>query len=106
MRRYSDAELAAIIRTGVRPDGRSVIAMPSDALRFLTDEDLGDIVAYLRSVPPVEGAGPEVRLGPLIRLAFVTGQLTHALAKRLSGCLFGLCLVSQRFAVLRNHDGG
>jgi len=74
VRRYSDAELAAIIRTGVRPDGRSVIAMPSDALRLLTDEDLGDIVAYLRSVPPVEGPGPEVRLGPLTRLAFITGQ--------------------------------
>ncbi len=63
VRRYSDPELAAIIRTGVRPDGHNIIMM-SEFLRLLTDEELGDIVAYLRSVPAVEGPGPEVRLGP------------------------------------------
>ncbi len=40
VRRYSDPELAAIIRTGVRPDGHNVIMM-SEFLRLLTDEEVG-----------------------------------------------------------------
>jgi cytochrome c553 len=75
VRRYSDPELAAIIRTGVRPDGHNIIMM-SELLRLLTDDELGDIVAYLRSVPAVEGPGPEVRLGPAARFFKATGRYT------------------------------
>ncbi len=58
--RYSDAELEAIIRHGLRPDGRSVVAMPSEMFRYLRDEELARILAYLRSVPPANGPAPEV----------------------------------------------
>ena len=75
VRRYSDPELAAIIRTGVRPDGRSVFVMPSQALRLISDEELGDILAYLRSVPAVDGPRLEGRVGPLVRLNIVTGSV-------------------------------
>ncbi len=78
VRTYSDAELARIIRRGVRPDGRSVVGMPSEMFSPLTDEDLGRIIAYLRSVPPQQGPGREVRLGPLARLGIATGQYAPA----------------------------
>lgn len=42
VRDYSDAELVGIIRHGVRPDGRSVIGMPSGMFRPLSDADLGE----------------------------------------------------------------
>ena len=74
VREYSDAELAAIIRHGVRPDGRSVIAMPSDKFRRLADADLGKIIAYLRSEPPVEGQGRHVRVGPMGRVGMLAGM--------------------------------
>jgi cytochrome c553 len=77
-RRYSNADLAGIIRRGVRPDGLSVIGMPSEMFSGLTDEDLGEILAYLRSVPPHPGPEPQRRLGPVARLAFVAGQLRPA----------------------------
>jgi cytochrome c553 len=78
VRKYSNADLARIIRRGVRPDGSSVIGMPSEMSTRLTDEDLGKILAYLRSVPPHPGPAPERRLGPIARVAFVAGKLRPA----------------------------
>jgi mono/diheme cytochrome c family protein len=78
VRKYSNVDLARIIRRGVRPDGSSVIGMPSEMFSGLTDEDLGKILAYLRSVPPHPGPAPERRLGPIARVAFVAGKLRPA----------------------------
>jgi cytochrome c553 len=73
-RRYSDAQLEAIIRKGVRPDGRSVLVMPAEAFVWLTDADLGRIMAFLKSLPPSEGPGPDISPGPVGRLGVVTGK--------------------------------
>ena len=78
VRRYTDGQLATIIRRGVRPDGRSVLVMPSQAYVALTDADLGPILAFLRSVPPADGPGPSVELGPLGRIGLVTGRFKTA----------------------------
>jgi uncharacterized SAM-binding protein YcdF (DUF218 family) len=61
VRNYSDEDLARIIRRGVRPDGYSVIGMPSEMFTTLTDEDLGKILACLRSVPLRPGPAPARR---------------------------------------------
>jgi mono/diheme cytochrome c family protein len=60
VRQQSDAELERSIRRGVLPDGRSVWAMPSPMFYHLTDEDLGAILAYMRSVEPDQTEGPQV----------------------------------------------
>ena len=78
VRKYSDAELAVIIRNGLRPDGRSVLIMPSEAFIGLTDEDLGRIIASLKTLPEAAGPGPGASLGPIGRLGFVTGQFKTA----------------------------
>ena len=56
---WSDAELAKAIREGIRPDG-SVIGppMPFALYRYISDSDLAAIVAYLRTVPPVDNEVP------------------------------------------------
>ena len=74
VRKYSDAELATIVRNGVRPGGRSLVVMPAEAYVLLTDDDLGRIIAFLRSLPAVEGPGPSVSLGPLGRIGVASGQ--------------------------------
>jgi len=74
VRDYSDGELVGIIRHGVRPDGRSVIGMPSDMFRPLTDADLGRILAYLRSVPSTTGESRGVSIGPMGRIGLVIGM--------------------------------
>lgn len=74
VRRYSDAELAAIIRNGIRPDGHSVFVMPSRAFAVLSDDDLGRIIAFLKSLPERPGPGPAIALGPLGRIGVATGK--------------------------------
>lgn len=52
---WSDAELARAIREGIRPDG-SVMGPPMafPLYRAISDDDIAAIIAYLRSLPPVE----------------------------------------------------
>lgn len=54
---WSDAELAKAIREGLRPDG-SLIGppMPFTMYRGLSDDDVGSIVMFLRSLPATESA--------------------------------------------------
>lgn len=77
-RKYDDAKLAALIRTGVRPDGRSMIVMPSQVYRHLTDEDLGRIIAYVKSLPASTAALPVNAIGPLGRVGLATGKFKLA----------------------------
>jgi mono/diheme cytochrome c family protein len=79
-REYTDAELERIIRHGIRPDGRSMVVMPSGMFSVLDDADLGRVIAYVRSVPPVPGHPREVRIGPLARLMFALGKVKPAAA--------------------------
>lgn len=52
---WTDDQIGLAIREGRRPDGRLLgPAMPSRSYRFLADEDVKAIVAYLRSVAPVD----------------------------------------------------
>ena len=74
VRKYSDAELVNIIRNGVRPDGRSMVIMPSEAFVGLNDQDLGRILAFLKSLPESQGPGQSVSLGPLGRIGVALGQ--------------------------------
>ena len=78
VRKYSDAELVGIIRNGVRPGGRSMMVMPAEAFVVLTDEDLGRIIAFLKSLPTVAGPDPSVSLGPLGRIGIAIGKFKTA----------------------------
>lgn len=51
---YTDQDWVAAIRHGVASDGRPLMIMPADDFYFLNDEDLGQIIAYLKTVPPVD----------------------------------------------------
>jgi len=61
---WSDADLKAFLRTGVRPNGVPVAPiMPNIFYTVLTARDLDALVAYLRSIPAVrrETPAPEYR---------------------------------------------
>lgn len=63
----SDAEVVRTIRHGVKRDGRSAAIMPSEEYQHFSDEDVGAIVAYLRSVPAVTRTLPATQLRPVGR---------------------------------------
>jgi mono/diheme cytochrome c family protein len=71
----SDLDVVRAIRFGVKRDGRPVLMMPSQYFFHFSDADLGAIIAYLRSVPPVDALSPPRRVGPFSALAIVTGQV-------------------------------
>ncbi|MDY0874338.1 c-type cytochrome [Dongia rigui] len=56
---WSDAEIIAAFTTGLRPDGRQLApAMPWMSYGHITKEDAASLVAYLRSLKPVEHQVP------------------------------------------------
>jgi cytochrome c553 len=65
---YTDADWVRAIRHGVAPDGRSLVVTPAQFYYYLSDEDLGAIVAYLKSLRPVDHEVPQPSVGPLGRL--------------------------------------
>ncbi len=72
---YTDADYDRAIRRGIRPDGTRLIIMPSWGYAALSDSDAASIVAYVRTLAPVERANPRVRLGPVGRVLMVTHKL-------------------------------
>jgi mono/diheme cytochrome c family protein len=56
--RYSNGQLARLLRYAVRPDGHATVQplMPYDKM---SDEDVAAIISYLRAQPPVRNAVPE-----------------------------------------------
>lgn len=56
---WTDAQIIAALRTGVRPDGRQLApVMPYIGYSKMNDADAGAIIAYLRSLKPISGAVP------------------------------------------------
>ncbi|MBK8539176.1 MAG: c-type cytochrome [Ardenticatenia bacterium] len=68
-------DLVRAIRYGVAADGTALKIMPADDFNSLSDEDLGAIIAYVRSVPPVDELQPSFVLRPLGRTLVALGQL-------------------------------
>lgn len=64
---FSDEDWVRAIRYGLDTDGTSLISMPSEYFNALSDADLAAVIAYLRSLPPVDTDHPEIRLGPMGR---------------------------------------
>ncbi len=56
---FTDADFVRVLRHGVKPDGTSVFIMPSTDFAYLSDKDLGDLIAYVKSVQPVDRQTPE-----------------------------------------------
>jgi mono/diheme cytochrome c family protein len=57
--RWSERDIVTAIRTGKRPDGRTLAPiMPWAAFAKLTDPDAAAIAAYLKSLPPVSNKAP------------------------------------------------
>src|SRR5262249_34295024 len=63
---YSDADLVRGLTPGVKRDGHSVVFMPSSEYRF-TAADLGAIIAYVKSAPPVDRQMDVSQPGPMAR---------------------------------------
>lgn len=62
---YATADWDRAIRHGIAKDGRRLIIMPSEAYNHLSDADVGALIAYIQSRPPVDSALPARKVGIL-----------------------------------------
>jgi mono/diheme cytochrome c family protein len=72
----TDEDLQRAIRHGLRPDGRPLLFMPSTEFYFLSDTDLVRVLAYIRSLPPVDNVMPPSALS---FTGFVAMNITQAI---------------------------
>ena len=70
----TDEDWVRAIRHGVGHDGRGLALMPSRNFYSLSDEDLGVLIAYLKTLPPVDNELPGTAPGPLGRVLLALGQ--------------------------------
>jgi mono/diheme cytochrome c family protein len=62
---FTDADWIRALRHGVSPDSKSLIIMPANSLYYLSDADLGTLIAYVKSIPPVDNQLPERQVSML-----------------------------------------
>jgi cytochrome c553 len=75
---FTDEDWVRAIRHGVGPDGRALFIMPSEEYSHLSDRDLGAVIAYLKTVPPVDRERVPTSLGPISRVLLATGKMKLA----------------------------
>lgn len=71
---YKPSDWDHIVRHGVLPDGRPAV-MPSDEFARMSDQELSDIVTYIRSLPPVDNTVAKSTVGPVGKILVLTKQL-------------------------------
>ena len=72
------------VRHGVRPDGSGLLVMPAQEYAELSDEDVGALYSYVRSLPSVSAPLPGSRVGPLGHALSVAGQLDLVPAEKIA----------------------
>lgn len=74
---YDATDWDRAVRHGVRADGtRST--MPSVDFMLMSDQELSDIISFIRTYPPVDAQVADVRLGPLGIFLAATGPLSFS----------------------------
>ena len=72
---FQPSDWDRIVRHGILHDGHPAL-MPSVDFQRMSDQELSDIVAYIRSQPPRGHAVPRPSLGPLGKVLVATGKFT------------------------------
>ena len=73
--RYTDADYVRAIRHGVRPNSKALILMPAQIYYHYSDTDLGAVIAYLKTLAPVNNELPISTMGPGGRIFTALGQV-------------------------------
>lgn len=72
---WTDTDIARAIRYGIHKNGKSLMFMPSFEFSELSKGDIASLVAYIRSVPPVERPTHQNKYGPVAKILSVLGKM-------------------------------
>jgi mono/diheme cytochrome c family protein len=71
---FTDADWILALRHGIDPhEGRALIAMPSMNYSYLADKDLGEIIAYMKTVPSMNNELGEPELSFIGKVLLAAG---------------------------------
>ena len=62
---FSVADFERAVRHGVNREGRGLIIMPAEHYAYLSDEEVAEMFAYLRTVTSVDNERQRTRVGPM-----------------------------------------
>ncbi len=75
---FTDTDFARAIRHGVAREGRGLFLMPSEDFAHFTEDDLGAVIAYVKSMPPVDRESVPLSIGPVARALLLAGKIKLA----------------------------
>lgn len=75
---HNDEEIVRAIRHGVDTDGRQLMIMPAETFIHFSEEDLGAVIAYLKTVPATGDDRPEPELALMGRILLGAGLFGNA----------------------------
>ena len=75
---FKDEDWVRAIRHGVGPENHGLFIMPADEYSHFSDSDLGALIAYLKTVPPVDRERVPTSLGPVSRVLLTIGKIKRA----------------------------
>jgi len=79
---FTDEDWVRAIYHGVNQQGRSVIIMPSLFFHVMSEKDITSIIAYMKTVPPVDNVLPETKPGPMVYLLIGAGPFAEEMSAR------------------------
>jgi mono/diheme cytochrome c family protein len=75
---FTDRDWVRAIRHGVAKDGRPLVLMPSMEYAHFSNDDLGALVAYLKTVAKVDRERVPIKVGPVARALMLAGEIKLA----------------------------
>lgn len=79
---FTDEDWVRALYHGVNDEGRSVIVMPSLFFHVMSEDDLAAVIAYMKTVPPVDNVLPETQPGLLFYALIGAGPLAGEMSAR------------------------
>jgi mono/diheme cytochrome c family protein len=77
---YSDTDFMRAIRHGIGAEGNPLLVMPSKAYWYFSDEDLGAVIAFIKSADPVDHVLEEKQLKLLGKVLISVGAFGEIFA--------------------------
>lgn len=72
---YQTEDWIRSIRYGIGTDGRPLIAMPAGDYHGMSNQDLGRVIAYLKTIEPVDRENPPQKVGPVARVLYALNKM-------------------------------